>query len=265
MSEMMIDVHNTPRQAIEKRIETCNIYIGVFDRRWGQIPTINNPEKLSVTAIEYKKARELGLARLVLVSSAEKEPELQNFLKSISTFETGNWHHRYNDLIQLTAIVSLAIAGLNLEESKGKSSHKNNMESDREIFEFYRQAFNRPAFKGKWQWHSSLRQYDQAINDTIRAINTGILTTRSGKEFLRIFTDMYIANEQWRREKEKIVLRLSNIRISLQNANFMQPNVVGDVLDNERNEIIRSLNKILEALNIERLPIPTEATSLDDV
>ena len=109
MSEMMIDVHNTPRQAIEKRIETCNIYIGVFDRRWGQIPTINNPEKLSVTAIEYKKARELGLARLVLVSSAEKEPELQNFLKSISTFETGNWHHRYNDLIQLTAIVSLAI------------------------------------------------------------------------------------------------------------------------------------------------------------
>lgn len=134
MSEMTIDIHNPPRQAIEKQIETCDCYVGVFHRRWGYVPTRDNPEKLSVTAIEYEKARKLGLPRLVLISSAEKEPELQNFLDNISRFETGDWRNKYNNLIELTTIVSQAISRLNVEEYKRKSSSKNNIESDREIF-----------------------------------------------------------------------------------------------------------------------------------
>ncbi len=133
MSEMTIDIHNRPRKAIERQIERCDCYIGVFHSRWGYVPITDNPEKLSVTAIEYEKARELALPRLILISSAEKEPEFQNFLDNISRFETGDWRNKYDNLIELTKIVSQAISRLNIEEYKKKLSPNNKMRLDQGI------------------------------------------------------------------------------------------------------------------------------------
>lgn len=47
----------SPKEIIEQKIHDCDYYLGIFDRRWGYVPPDNNPEKLSVTAIEYQRAK----------------------------------------------------------------------------------------------------------------------------------------------------------------------------------------------------------------
>ena len=53
MAENIMDIGN-PKEIVEQKIDDCDCYLGIFDRRWGYIPADNNPEKLSVTAIEYQ-------------------------------------------------------------------------------------------------------------------------------------------------------------------------------------------------------------------
>lgn len=41
----------TVRLMIESRLKSAQAYIGIFHEKWGYVPTENNPEHLSVTAI----------------------------------------------------------------------------------------------------------------------------------------------------------------------------------------------------------------------
>ena len=62
---------------IEKLVDNCDGYIGVSHNKWGFVPEKNNPEKLSVTAIEYEKAKKRSIPKLTLISYYEKEKELK--------------------------------------------------------------------------------------------------------------------------------------------------------------------------------------------
>ncbi len=98
----------SPRKTIEDEISKSDCYIGIFHERWGYVPSENNPENLSVTALEFQKARELNLPCLILQSNLPKEAPLEKFLKKIGDFEdNGVWEHHYNDFAQLSAIVSM--------------------------------------------------------------------------------------------------------------------------------------------------------------
>ena len=66
LAEKIIDVENTPLMTIEQAVDSCEAYIGVFHKRWGYIPKINNPEKLSISAIEFNRARTIGIPTLIL-------------------------------------------------------------------------------------------------------------------------------------------------------------------------------------------------------
>lgn len=91
MAEYTIDVIYTPREAIEKLVDNCDGYIGVSHNKWGFVPEKNNPEKLSVTAIEYEKAKKRSIPKLTLISYYEKEKELKDFIQKISTMDDGIW------------------------------------------------------------------------------------------------------------------------------------------------------------------------------
>jgi hypothetical protein len=106
MAEYTIDVIHSPREALEKLIDNCDAYIGVFHKKWGFVPEKNNPEKLSVTAIEYEKAKKRNIPKLTLIPNYEKEKELKDFIKKISTIDDGIWRVKYEDSNELILQVS---------------------------------------------------------------------------------------------------------------------------------------------------------------
>jgi hypothetical protein len=48
-------------------VARCEIYIGIFAWRYGYIPEKDNPEKKSITDLEFRKATELGKPRLIFL------------------------------------------------------------------------------------------------------------------------------------------------------------------------------------------------------
>ena len=54
--------------------------------------------------------------------------------------------------------------------------------TDQELIEFFRVCFERPAFQTPFVREGSVEDFDKAIEDTITAINTGVLRDRNGSE-----------------------------------------------------------------------------------
>jgi hypothetical protein len=136
--------------------------------------------------------------------------------------------------------------------------------SDKEIFLIWRMAFDRRAFKGPYIWNSDPIPFKQAIDDTILAINTGVIATRKrGIVVERGKGKSYIRNKKWR-------LKMDEVEKGLINISDMSGNIVNlleegeslddlpSVIDFERNEIIKMLNEIWSTLRIPILPIPTD-------
>ncbi|MFY9868338.1 MAG: DUF4062 domain-containing protein [Candidatus Nitrosopolaris sp.] len=48
MAEYMVNVLDPPRGALEKTVDGCDGYIGVFHKKWGYVPEKDNPDKLSI-------------------------------------------------------------------------------------------------------------------------------------------------------------------------------------------------------------------------
>lgn len=46
-------------------VTNCEIYLGIFARRYGHVPELDNPERLSITELEYRHAKALNKPRLL--------------------------------------------------------------------------------------------------------------------------------------------------------------------------------------------------------
>jgi hypothetical protein len=139
--------------------------------------------------------------------------------------------------------------------------------SYKQIFEHFRKAFDRPAFKGAYHWHSMIVPFEQAISDTILAVDTGLRKTRQG-----ILIDKGegnsksdIKNMEWRSKMDDIETHLSNIQISMRKGDMNALYIDGGAIDEDRKQIINTLNKIFESMGIPLLPLPTEAKEMSDV
>jgi hypothetical protein len=104
MAENMMPVDRSPKEAIEARLDECDCYIGIFHKRWGSIPRKDNPEELSATAIEYKRAKKNNIPRLILVSKEKKDKRLQMFIDEISDYDK-DWRKEYKDYNELQMLV----------------------------------------------------------------------------------------------------------------------------------------------------------------
>lgn len=47
-------------------VDEADVYIGIFAHRYGYVPETNNPEQISITEMEYDRAVERGIERLIL-------------------------------------------------------------------------------------------------------------------------------------------------------------------------------------------------------
>src|SRR5215210_7462730 len=50
-----------------KLVDEADIYVGVFAHRYGYVPRENNPHQLSITEMEYNRAVERKIPRMIFV------------------------------------------------------------------------------------------------------------------------------------------------------------------------------------------------------
>ncbi|HEV7905794.1 MAG TPA: DUF4062 domain-containing protein, partial [Pyrinomonadaceae bacterium] len=85
---MMEDLPASDAEAISaslKMVDEADIYLGVFAHRYGYVPEENNPQQISVTEMEYKRAVERKIPRLIF--NIDKNHALADF--TINDIDTG--------------------------------------------------------------------------------------------------------------------------------------------------------------------------------
>ncbi|HUT02328.1 MAG TPA: DUF4062 domain-containing protein [bacterium] len=68
--------------------KTCHIYIGIFGKRYGFVP---EGEEISITELEYRRAREHHPSKILVYIKEEEEYEdaQANFLEEVQNFKMG--------------------------------------------------------------------------------------------------------------------------------------------------------------------------------
>lgn len=84
--------------------------------------------------------------------------------------------------------------------------------SDTDALQLMAAVFNRSAFRTPFQQESSLPAFQQAIEDTIRALNTGVWRTREGDEIRRIPSIHNLRDRGIRTTLEKVVRHVDDLR-----------------------------------------------------
>lgn len=80
-------------------ISTCDAYVLILGFRYGFVPPINNPQRLSITQLEFRHAGELGIPRIVLLSKGASDMSLTDYDNP----------ERYRSLKAFRAEASLAV------------------------------------------------------------------------------------------------------------------------------------------------------------
>ncbi len=68
-------------------VAACDIYVGLVGWRYGYIPDRDNPDRKSITELEYRQALESGLTRLIFLAYeflSENEPWPDEFRDSVT-------------------------------------------------------------------------------------------------------------------------------------------------------------------------------------
>ena len=152
------------------------------------------------------------------------------------------------------------------------SSPSKNSSQDKELIKFYVQCFDRPAFQDTIRQEGRMEDFDQAIEDTIIALNTGILRTRNGAIIKQAEGKSVIQNPDWREKLDTISEMLVSIRRRLKIAKAEHAYTVnrtnGEVFycfrDREieewfnltRMEILKILSSICREIGIRELHFP---------
>jgi len=58
---------DTVRKSALDDVATCDLYVLIVGHRYGFVPADDNPEGLSITQLEFRRAGECGIPRIALV------------------------------------------------------------------------------------------------------------------------------------------------------------------------------------------------------
>ena len=136
--------------------------------------------------------------------------------------------------------------------------------SDKELFYFWRMAFDRSVFKGAYILHSDHQAFKDALDATIKAINTGVLFDRDGNELGHVKGKSYIRNPHHRQLLNNVVDALEQVR-SLLPIDGPPSQHAATGIDTLRDKAIEILNEVFTKLKIPPLPLPTETKHYDDL
>ena len=85
-------------------------------------------------------------------------------------------------------------------------------EVDRELIKFFVQCFDRPAFCDRIRQEGRMEDFDKALEDTIIALNTGVLRTRDGSILKMSEGKSAVVNPEWREKLDTICDMLVALR-----------------------------------------------------
>ena len=148
-----------------------------------------------------------------------------------------------------------------------------NTEQDKTLIRFYVQCFDRPAFRDDIRQEGRMEDFDRAIEDTIIALNTGVLRTRDGDIIKQAEGKAFVQNPEWREKLYNVVDILTAIRRRLKVAE--RDNVYSFYSDNgkdgmycfngreleewfnsSREEILKIMSSIYSEIGIPELCFP---------
>ncbi|MCB9932405.1 MAG: HNH endonuclease [Planctomycetes bacterium] len=84
--------------------------------------------------------------------------------------------------------------------------------SDDYLLSFFLQCFDRPAFQDDFHIEISLEAFDQAMEDTIVAVNTGVLRDRRGRHLQRALGKAFVRDRRLREQLDDVVDMVRGIR-----------------------------------------------------
>lgn len=105
-----------------------------------------------------------------------------------------------------------------------------NSDNDISLIKFFVQCFDRPAFQDDIKQEGRMEDFDKAIEDTIIALNTGVLRTRDGTIIKQSEGKSAVNNPLWREKLNNIGDMLISIRRRL-------------IIAEEEKEFTKSYNK----------------------
>lgn len=172
------------------------------------------------------------------------------------------------DLLHKWKSLSEEIAILDLETA----SPAQFVEQDKELIRFYIQCFDRPAFRDEIRMEFSMEDFDRAIEDTIIALNTGVLRTRDGSIIKQSEGKAFVQNPDWREKLYNVVDILTAIRrrlnIAARDGSYHQHKNGSEIiyvfhdpqleiwLNSSREEILRIMSTICKDIGVPELHFP---------
>ncbi|WP_294143514.1 HNH endonuclease [uncultured Clostridium sp.] len=152
------------------------------------------------------------------------------------------------------------------------TSPSQTMKHDKDILSFFVQCFDRPAFRDDIYQEGRMEDFDKAIEDTIIALNTGILRTRDGDILKQFEGKSLIQNPVWRKKLDTVVDLLTSIRRRLKIAKDEQAYTtygsgedvfycfcdksLGDWFNLTRDEILKIMSSICQEAGLRELYFP---------
>ena len=143
--------------------------------------------------------------------------------------------------------------------------------TDREIIKFFLCCFDRSAFRDPICQEGRMEDFDKAIEDTIIALNTGVLRTRDGSILKKADGKSSVVNIEWREKLNTICDMLVALRKRLKIAKdtgayslYGEDDVMYCFYDRDlaiwfdstREEILKILSSICEEIGIPGLGFP---------
>lgn len=92
-----LPAHEDPSRVVcLEEVRTSDTVVLIIGQRYGFVPVENNPEKLSVTHLEYKEAKRAGKPVFVFVQQGVvREEPLARFLTEVENFESGGFRKEW--------------------------------------------------------------------------------------------------------------------------------------------------------------------------
>lgn len=90
--------------------------------------------------------------------------------------------------------------------------------ADVERLRFFSQVLDRPAFRHHFHQELSFSDFDQAMEDTVLAINSGYWRTRDGDVIERGEGKSHLVNPDWRGALDDVVRLIGDVRSELRRA-----------------------------------------------
>lgn len=161
-------------------------------------------------------------------------------------------------ILQQWKYFSESAALMELENIQG-----NDLKNDILLIKSYMVLFDRPAFQHPFHQEGSLESFDQAISDTVIALNTGTLRSRDGGLLHATMGKSYVQNTEWRehlniicdllialRERYTLAKRLKEISLDARDDGTeyycINNHELSDWFDSTRTEILGIFSRICQ-------------------